>query len=421
MLLSNTSREKVILYPHLFAACIALLNSSVVRVGELAMAMLLELLDCLDFSDLLVQKTILSVFAPEHAFKSNTSNTKISTDVWLLGKSLMEDMEDVEDEAAGPWFALQQLLVKGLFQGDTERLALDAFASLCRQIYRASKLHVIRPRALKKLKRQEWFTVHSYSVASHHPLAGIESIIGDVCIGLAITVSSTLPWVFVKVNVDSEEISGFLQDLSRACECVGWTNLGALLQCLESDPNSKLDLDMSCRNWSREVVPIIIHELFPTYGLLVIQRLIETVQRAPDVYQRAALYILEALFSTPGVNIGNDELIISETCLIDTLALELNGQLGGCIVRVLQALSNYQGSPDTYEQQDIYSWNKCIDEIGECNKICSGALKRVAMNCPGTAELLDLQLTPHHIQPDAVVGQQPLASPSTHLLPFLPE
>jgi hypothetical protein len=189
-------------------------------VGELAMAMLLELLDCLDFSDLLVQKAILSVFAPEHAFKRDHSNTKMPDDVWLLGKSLMEDIEDVEDDAAGPWFALQQLLVKGLFQGDTERLTLDAFASICRQIHRASKMHVLRPRALKKLKRQEWFTVHSYSLASH-PLAGIESIIGDVYIGLAITVSSTLPWVFVKVNVDSEEISGFLQDLSQACECVG--------------------------------------------------------------------------------------------------------------------------------------------------------------------------------------------------------
>ena len=33
VLLSNTDREKVILYPHLFAACIALLNSTVVRVG----------------------------------------------------------------------------------------------------------------------------------------------------------------------------------------------------------------------------------------------------------------------------------------------------------------------------------------------------------------------------------------------------
>lgn len=37
--------------------------------------------------------------------------------------------------------------------------------------------------------------------------------------------------------------------------------------------------------------------------------------------------------------------------------------------------------------ESLISWESCIDEIGECNKICSGALKKVSMNCPRTIEL----------------------------------
>lgn len=52
--------------------------------------------------------------------------------------------------------------------------------------------------------------------------------------------------------------------------------------------------------------------------------------------------------------------------------------------------------------ESLISWESCIDEIGECNKICSGALKKVSMNCPRTIEL------------------QNSPSNDSSLLPFLP-
>jgi hypothetical protein len=384
VLLSNTQREKVILYPQLFAACVALLNSTVVRVGELAIAMLVEILDCLDFSNPNVQDVILSVFSPNQIAKD--AHLHPSNDQkWIVGQSLLEgkNLESI-DQVTGPFMALQQLLVKGLFQNDTESLTLKAFGSLCRQVAHGTQEPSF---CLMKEHASQLKTL---------PFC-IESIIGDKGIGLAITIASSLPWILVQVNLKefSEIVSGFLKDASRACRALGWHDIGAMLKCMEADSNSKIsDIDTSLRYWSKEAMPIIINQLFPGYGLLFIQRIVETVQRASSVYQRAALYILEAIFSDPQVDIGNDEQILNETCLVEMLALELNGELGSCVVRVMRALSRYQksmspsGTPPLSDRVVYYSWKNSIDEIGECNKICANALAQIALSCPLGSELL---------------------------------
>ena len=431
VLLSNTDREKLVLYPHLFAACIALLNSSVVRVGELAVAMLTEILDCLDFADVNVQQAILSVFYPDQ-LSPRCSDLRsplkpldpldldqdggIPDDQkWILGRSLLEggDMDAIE-QTTGPLMALQQLLVKGLFQGDTETLTLAAFGSICRQIAREAEGSVVPP-LKSRYARSRRSTAYPSRTAlfstSTSPFC-IESILGDVSIGLAITIASTLPWIFVQVNLKEfpDLLSSFLEDVSEACRCVGWHDVSATLLCLESDANSKIsDIDMSLRSWSKEAMPIIMSELFPDYSLLFIQRIVETVQRAPTVYQRAALYILEAIFlasSDPDtcntLSIGNDEQILRETSLVDMLALELNGDLGGVVVRVMRALSRHQNTahiPADGQLPIYYSWKNSVDEIGECNKLCAGALARVAMSCPRSGELVGGEGEHAHLMP----------------------
>jgi hypothetical protein len=411
VLISNTDGEKIILYPHLLAACVALLNSSVVRIGEITISMLIEILECLDFAEVNVQQAILSVFAPERLEDYlNISSGECIDGRWILGSSLLTNL-DIEEGISAPWLALQQLLVKGLFQADTESLSINAFGSICCQISRAAKVGSLE-RRLGNVRNED---------SDHLPgiklniWGGIESIIGDVFTGLAITISSTLPWIFVQVNIEefSVDISGFLKDLSLSCESIGWSDLGAMLLCLETDPNSKMDLDMSCRNWSKEVIPILIREIFPKFGLIFIQRIVETIQRASTIYQRAALYILEATFNHPGLDFGNDYQILDETCLIDILAQELNGDLGDCVVRVMQALSRYQSSTEETECFSMLSWKDSVDEIGECNKVCSAALKRITLKCPGNVELL--RLMPN--EQSKAEGK----SSYTHLLPFLPE
>lgn len=410
VLLSNTDRGKIILYPHLLAACVALLNSSVVRIGEITISILIELLDCLDFADFNVQQAVLSVFAPDEVKYSPDFGARrlCIEEKWILGNSLLGKL-DIEEGICGPWITLQQLLVKGLYQADTESLSINALGSICRQISRAAKLGALRQNSILRLDNiRDCFPVNAKITS----FGGIESIIGDVYTGLAITISSTLPWIFVQVNIEefSDDISVFLKDLSHSCYSVGWHDLGAMLLCLETDPNSKMDLDMSCRNWSKEVIPIIIGEIFPKFCLVFIQRIVETIQRATIIYQRAALYILEAIFNHPDIDIGNHQQILDETCLIDVLAQELNGDLGECVVRVMQGLSRYQSSSG--DGGNMISWKDSVDEIGECNKVCSAALKRVALCCPGTAELLRLM-------PNDQSSEE--KSSYTHLLPFLPE
>ena len=54
--------------------------------------------------------------------------------VWPLGQGLFSGVADVDDEAMGPWIAVQQLAVKGLFQPETELLALEVFAAIAKQL-----------------------------------------------------------------------------------------------------------------------------------------------------------------------------------------------------------------------------------------------------------------------------------------------
>lgn len=399
VLLSNTSQQKLVLYPHLFAACIALLNSSVVRVGELAIAMLVQLLDSLDFSDPVIQQTLLSVFVAEDSI----AQIQTSCPRWILGMSLLEGIEDIEEENSGPWMALQQLLVKGLFQGDTESLSLRALASLCRQISRASKLGGGNIKGHSMFDPQRSFFSVNQHAGGKYALGGIESILGDSEIGICLTIASSLPWVFVKLNSgEAEDISPFLYDLSNGCMAVGWINLAALLLCLKNDPNAKLMPDACHANWAKEVVPTLVDELFPKFSHLVIERFLETVIRAAKQYQKAALYILEALFQVPDLDLGDGTWVIDDAHLVDLLALEIDGDLGDDILRVLEAISLFKAKGQEKDANGKrVSWKYCIDEIGECNKVCSGALKRVVMSCPGTAQLLE--------------------DTESDLLPFLPE
>lgn len=428
VLLSNTDREKVVLYPHLFAACIALLNSTVVRVGELAIAMLTEILDSLDFADVNVQQAILSVFYPDQmcASSSDPHNPLDPLDPdhdrgipddqkWILGRALLEggDMDAIE-LTTGPLLVLQQLLVKGLFQGDTETLTLAAFGSICRQIALEAEGSVVPPfkSSFARSHPSRAYAPRTVLVSTSTSPFCIESILGDVSIGLAITIASTLPWIFVQANLKEfpDLLSSYLEDVSEACRCVGWHDVSATLLCLESDANSKIsDIDMSLRNWSKEAIPIIMNELFPDYSLLFIQRIVETVQRASSIYQRAALYILEAIFlsssdpdTSTTLNIGNDEQILRETSLVDMLAEELNGDLGGVVVRVMRALSRYQNTAHIAVDGQLptfYSWKNSVDEIGECNKLCAGALSRVAMSCPRSGELVGGEGEHAHLMP----------------------
>lgn len=428
VLLGNTTREKMVLYPHIFAACIALLNSSVVRVGELAMAMLVQLLEFLDFSDPSTLQTFLTFYPSDRI----TTASYDSSSKWIVGTALLGEIDDIDEETNGPWMALQQLLVKGLFQPDTEGLALQAFGAVSRQM---SRLSSVKSRTLKSdglfNSHRKYFSSKASPICH---LVNIEAILGDAKVGISITIAATLPWIFVRIHESGnsfDDISGFLFDLSHGCESLGWSNTATLLLCLENDPNTRLDQDTSYSNWAKEMIPIIAEDMFPDFSYLFLQRIIETVQRAPEHYQKAALYILEAFFSNPGIRLGNVHKMVEESHLVSFLSLEISSDLGGIVLKVLEAISNFKGkfqgflspsqsrclpvillfgSGDVKDQSGVTcSWKCGIDEIGECNKICSVALKRVVQQCPGNTEL------------QRMISGDDAKPGDSYLLPFLPD
>lgn len=189
VVLANTPPPQLLLYPHLLAAFVALLNSSVVRVGELAAALLMQLLDAVDLSTAAAQQAALCVLPLEEGeggaerggallarsrssggglnelaatpgrqpprrpsllnAGSGGSGFDAAQGCWPFGQGLLGGAPDVDDDlAGGPWLALQQLLVKGLFQPDTEALALEALAAVAQQIGRAGGAGRLGPRCV---------------------------------------------------------------------------------------------------------------------------------------------------------------------------------------------------------------------------------------------------------------------------------
>lgn len=76
-----------------------------------------------------------------------------------------------------------------------------------------------------------------------------------------------------------------------------------------------------------------------------------------------------------------------------------------------------RGAPQWAEPAQL-EWPRCLDALGECNKVCSEALRRVVAACPGSAELARAAgAAPAGGRPGSAAAGE---SPGEQLLPFLP-
>ncbi len=483
VLLANTPRQKLVLYPHVLAACVALLCSSVVRIGELAAALLIQLLDALDLSSAPVQTALISVLPFDAVLSNNNDNdvggggdtnqnsatsvarklgiegdvqqqsdtttlTNTQRVLWPVGHGLLAGAPDIEDDlaAGGPWLALQQLLVKGLFQTETEALALEGMAAVARQIASAG----VRGRA--GLYKRNVFSggggrntataagsfamqdatnfIPSTTSGGVNPTTkgiyrnrgtmgsasgvpgggGLEMIIGNIDVGLAISLAASLPWLCVHVGAGelADSAAVFLADMAAAYAVLGYEQLAAVLAVLSGGPPplAPPGADATAA-WLPDLVEVMCSVLFPTHARIVVQRLMETVQRAEERYQSAALSCLCAIFNTPGLDLGNSSVwFVRDSHLVELLSTEVGGPLGPRVLEVLQALAAFK---DNERSGTSYSggggdgnsstasgstgnvaleWPYCMDDLGESNKVCAEALRRVVDACPGSAELV---------------------------------
>lgn len=438
VLLGNTPPQKLVLYPHVLAACIPLLCSSVVRVGELAAALLIQLLEAIDLSSPIVQTALVAVLPlnmdtgtettsqPYHQQQQgpDTKNPKLAQQIgsrgtntptndlaeegttratgtgtsadqmssavlWPLGHGLLANVPGVDNDetAGGPWLALQQLLVKGLFQPETEALALEGMAAIARQIASAAARGRLRrpPSAMRDATNLAYLrpsAVYGFVDGTRN----VEMVVGRAEVGLALSIAAALPWLCVHVGAGelADTAAAFLTDISTACASIGWEQLAAVLGVLSAGP-PPAPPGIGAAAWLPDLAEALCGALFPTYSRLVVQRLMETVQRADERYQAAALSAMGAIFTVPGLCLGSPAWFVQRSQLIKLLSDEIGGPLGPRVLDVMHALSVFKD--ETGEIGPALEWRQCMDDLGESNKVCAEALRRVVEACPGSAEL----------------------------------
>jgi len=283
--------------------------------------------------------------------------------LWLLGTGLFSDVPEVDDDeiAGGPWLALPQLVVKGLFQPETEALALQAMASVARQIARAGRLGLLtRLHPLRDSKQAlrdsnidaiisssimpRFISVSSSGLALSAADGGVEAVIGSAEVGLVISLSAALPWLCVHVGAGelADTVAAFLRDCSAAAGAIGLTKLSGMLGVLAVGP-PPAPPGVGFSAWLPDLAEVLACSFFPTYSRLVIQRLMETVQRAPERYQAAALCALRAIFEVPGLDLGSPAWFVDDSHLVDLLSSEVGGPLGPRVLDLLQTMAAFRG------------------------------------------------------------------------------
>ncbi|GAB4815641.1 hypothetical protein N2152v2_002687, partial [Parachlorella kessleri] len=445
-LLANLAPGKALLFPHLLLAAVALLHSSVVRVGELAMHILLQVLSQLDLTDPTVQQTLLALLpadeddpggdenAPTHNTTGPTSPSSdqgsagslgsggsvrsagagaLAAKLWPLGQGLFSGVRDVSEDL-GPWMALPQLAVKALFRPETELLAVEVLASLARQVAQAPSAKQCRAAASGF---PDGLLFSSLTLADSllgegatAGVSGLGSVLGDVEAGVAVTLGAVLPWLWVHLadEATADTAAALLEALSGACGAAGWGQLAAVVAALAG----MAGLDAEPAALLAPLCEAVTAALFPTYARLVLGRLLEVVQRGSEQWQAAAVAVLQIIFEVPGLELGEASWLSRDARFISVLSSRVDSPLGPRVLELFQAMMRWQGATETdssLEQQrsprESLEWGQCMDDLGESNKLCIEGLSRVLEACPDTGRQLGLGLAG--------------APSSGNLLPFL--
>ncbi|KAL4428595.1 hypothetical protein ABPG77_008907 [Micractinium sp. CCAP 211/92] len=445
---------KALLYPQLLLACVALLNSSVVRVVELAMHLLLQLLEAVDLNDPVVQSTMLAMLplpeeeaaeaaggseAPQvdqqqqqqEASEADAAGQQLEGALWPVGQGLLggiaEPTDDEEEEQwLGPWLALQQLAVKALFQPETELLALEVLGAIAEQIARSdAAAHRANNAAGLEAAGNGADLFSCLSLADGLLLGGassgasaapLEAILGHLEAGTAISLGAALPWLCVHLREVGHEavVESYLESTADACAALGWGDLAAALGALSGMAGTAEEPEQ----WLPPLCTALCSALFPAYSRLVLQRLMETVERGAERYQAAAIACMRAIFQVPGLSLGPSGWPATDPRFSQQLSAHLSGPLSGAVLEAFRSMLRFQGAAGSAQpgaedggakaapasgdpaaaaaeqqaaaggEESQLEWPRCMDDMGASNKLCSEALGRVIRACPGSAQLL---------------------------------
>ncbi|KAI3794046.1 hypothetical protein L1987_36671 [Smallanthus sonchifolius] len=255
VMVENVEPEKVILYPHLFWGCVAMMHTDYVHVYCQVLELFARVIDLLTFSDRTTENVLLSSMPRDE-----------------LDHGAVDSEDDVSSPSGAdgtvPVFeGVQPLVLKGLMSTVSHDISIEVLSRL---------------------------TVPS-----------CDSIFGDPQIRLLMHITGLLPWLCLHLNPDavvglgSGSTPALLQQHQKArsvsmnlaiwCEAKSLDELATIFMAYSQGKLKTIDNLLAC------VSPLLCSKWAPTQSVLAFGHLLNILEKGPVEYQRVVLIILKQL------------------------------------------------------------------------------------------------------------------------------
>ncbi|KAL3146697.1 hypothetical protein ABBQ32_000921 [Trebouxia sp. C0010 RCD-2024] len=369
--------SKLVLYPQILLACTALLGMSYVHLWSLLLHLLSKVLDKLDFNNSTIQHVVLASIPPQQPPVSTPEpasplqKMQEAGEGWLLGAALLQRPHLV---------VIQQLLIKGLFNRDSQLVTVQMMSQLARQIG-SSRLPA---RGRRHSPCVTSTSILEETLGQGSILNGLAALFGEPKDQLAFSIFSLLPWLCLHYNHTSftPTAQACIAALQLACERLRLTQvangLAALNQHTQQDLQSLLGL----------LCPPLCTAFFPRCAKVAFQRMMEVLQRG-SATRLPALAILQAIFEVPGLQLGPAARFANDSQLFFPVAALLESSVpeeSKGALQVLDAVMRYsdRNAVEEYvgQQVEVLHWAAAIDDPGFDRGMVTEALGNIINSWP---------------------------------------
>ncbi|DBA89055.1 TPA: hypothetical protein ACH3X2_000264 [Trebouxia sp. C0005] len=371
---------KLVLYPQILLACTALLGMSFVHLWRLLLELLSKVLDKLDLNDGTVQHVVLASIPPQEIVPAEPASPlhrmRVTGEGWLLGAALLQRPH---------LLALHQLLIKGLFNQDTQLITVQVMTQLADQIA-SSRPPFRSPTQAQYLTSM---SIVGETQGQGSTYKGLAALFGDPKDQLALSVFSLLPWLCLHFQHTpfTPVAQACIKALRLACEKVRLVHVADGLAALSAHAQQDLPslLAMLC--------PPLCAAFFPRFAKVAFQRMMEVLQRG-SATRLPALAILRAIFEVPDLQLGPAAPFANDSQLFFPVAALLESSIpeeSKAALQVLDAVMRYsdreagQDAEQRGLQVEVLHWAAAIDDTGFERSMVSEALGNIIDSWPGHA------------------------------------
>ncbi|KAK1410220.1 hypothetical protein QVD17_36755 [Tagetes erecta] len=367
VMVENVEPEKVILYPHLFWGCVAMMHTDFVHVYCQVLKLFARVIDLLTFSDQTTENVLLSSMPRD---------------------DLDHNGIDSEDDVSSPSGAVEMVPV---FEG-------------------------VQPLVLKGLMSTVSHDI-SIEVLSRLTVPSCDSIFGDPQTRLLMHIIGLLPWLCLNLNPDvvvglgspplllqqHQKARSVSMNLAIWCEAKSLDELATIFMAYSHGRVKTIDSLLAC------VSPLLCSKWASMHSVLAFGHLLNLLEKGPVEYQRVVLIILKQLVHhTPMDAVQNQHMYALISQLVESsLCSEALG--------VLEALlHNYEhGTPSFNHDQAQYDNYGGVDELAFMAR--AGPLTESCVSAKELA-LQNTRLTLGRVLDNCVLGRR---KDYKRLVPFM--